>query len=187
MAQHIHPLVRLTLIMSGIFVAVMALLIVAADRDTREAGDGEEPAAAAIAGAAAPVESFLAFAEGRGAAPVGLAHEYAAQGIVKLSAALEALSGDPDRLADFRLQADRLQRDTASLEHADIAREVLTSAASMLGRITGNDLADVRAAAETIDPDRPLLPQADAVRHFFRSAAGAMRDHAAAHDVDVER
>lgn len=177
-SQRIHPLVRLTLISSAIFLAVMAWLIVDS-REDRAGEEDEQPEAAPTAGITAPVDEFLVFADGHGAPPVGMEHDYTAAGIVKLSAALEALGGDLDQLATVRRQADALQGDARSLRHADVARGVFTSAGSMLGRVTGKEVSDLRAAAEAINPDRPLLQQTDAVRHFFRTAAGALRDHSA--------
>ena|SRR5688572_12783639 len=85
-----QPLVRLTLIMSAIFVLLITLMFV----ESRMGGDGEsEPDIVATDGRAAPVEEFIDFATAgpEEGPPVGLEHEYTSEGTRKLAAALRVL------------------------------------------------------------------------------------------------
>lgn len=176
-----QPLVRLTLILSAIFVLLITLMFL----ESRMGGDADrEPDPAATAGRAAPVEEFIDFATAgpEEGPPVGVEHDYTAEGIRKLAAALRVLVSESggtatDELAHFDEQADRLGRDRRSHEHADIVRSVFTAAASRLVAITSKDPPELQRAANAIDPRVPLLQQQGRLRQFFRIAAAMIREH----------
>src|SRR5262245_48071947 len=92
--------VRLTLIMSALYLAFIGWIMLDRERHGR---------------ASAPVQDFLAFADGTpgvgGVPREGLEHEYTAEGIVRLAAAIEALSRGSDRRTPARLTRLRQQAD----------------------------------------------------------------------------
>jgi hypothetical protein len=178
----VPPLVRLTLIMSGIVLGVFAWIIVDLARDDQAV----EPETAKTAGLIEPVEEFLAFAAGtpgHEVPAIGLGHEYTAEGLLRLAAAIESLAGDPptvstrQQLSALRNHATRLRDDPTWVEHAGMARAAFTSAAALLTDATGSDADDLRRAAEAIDPDRQLLDQMDRIRRGFDLAADHLRRH----------
>jgi hypothetical protein len=144
--------------------------------------DGE-PDETPTAGPMVPVEDFIAFAEatpGSGVPAIGLEHEYTAEGIVKLAAAIESLVPDPndrtrEQLSRLRNHAARLRDDPASLEHADVARAAFTSIAAMLNSAPGADAHELQRAADVIDSDQKLLTQMDRVTRYFDIAADVLR------------
>jgi hypothetical protein len=131
------------------------------------------------------VDDYLAFAGIGGAAEnpaMGLEHDYTAEGIRKLSAALQNLvddDGDADsreKFDRFRQAADRIQQDPASLGHADQVRNAFTMAADVIESLDDvPSAATVRSAAESIDPGQPLLEQKEKIRNFFRESARAIQ------------
>jgi hypothetical protein len=143
----------------------------------------------------APVQAFLAFANGnpgREVPAIGQGHEYTAEGILRLVAALRTLIPESDeaalrQLIDLRMDADTLRRDRSSLEHADIVRHAFTSVADLLARATGHDVSELGRAARAIDPDRRLLRQQAQVRHFFAVAAQTLRRSTPPSRVGVHR
>jgi hypothetical protein len=153
-----------------------------------------EPTPAATTGdaPAAAVAAFLTFADAPTGSQVSVGHEYAADGIRRLTAALKAVvENGPDRprvrerFAEFQQKADRIQRDPQSLAHAGQVRDVFTSAAEAISALQEdrwpdasdlqNQIAQVRTAAGRVDADRPLLDQTSAVKTFFDRAAVVVR------------
>jgi hypothetical protein len=135
----------------------------------------------------APVRDYQQFSGviegGRDIPEMGVDHNFTAEGIRKLAAALESLVGENAnadtraKLEQFRRDADRLQDDPKSTEHAQIVRDVFSAAADVIASFKGGPAAaDLRALAESIDPNQPLLRQRDTVRSFFRESAQAIRD-----------
>ena len=145
---------------------------------TRPSATGDAPSAA--------VAAFLTFAD---APPdAGATHEYSADGIRRLTAALSAIVGDGpetsrmrEEFADFRQKADRIQADPQAMRHANQVRDVFTSAAAVMSTIQQDrwsgsagmtdDIRQVQSAAEAVKGDRPLLEQTREVTAFFDEAA----------------
>jgi hypothetical protein len=164
-ASHVSPLTRVTLMMSAIFLAVLAGLMVTGNR--AGPADERQPRAVATSGiAAGPLQTFVAFAAGdpgRDLPAVGPDHRYTSEGIQRLTAALGTFDAGPGspaarQLARFREQADLLRRDPRSLDHADIVRDVFTSASDIIEAALGQNASALRRSAHAIDPDRPLHP-----------------------------
>lgn len=141
---------------------------------------GDDPArAAATTGA---VDDYVEFANEPGAAAeMGRTHEYTADGIRRLSGALESITRGQrndvaqQRFEQFREKAERIQQDPASMQHAGTVRDVFTSAVEVIASLDGAPKTDrLRSTAESISPDQPLLEQSDAVRRFFRESAAAI-------------
>jgi hypothetical protein len=148
--------------------------------------------------APAEVAAFLVFTDASVGSPAGPAHEYAADGIRRLAAALNAvieqqhLAGIAvrDQLAAFRAKADRIQADPQAMQHAEGVREVFTSAADLMSAAQKErwaqetDLRDrvseVHSAATAVDGRRPLLEQTAAVDAFFDRAAVVVRSMSSA-------
>ena len=157
-----------------------------------------------VAGAAAgttrdlegAVGNFLTFVEeNRARQAAGPTHEFTADGLRRLAAAIAQLSernaGSADALkAEFnalRAQAESLQRNPQSTEHARYAREAFRTAASLMSALQQRDypeqrypnlaaeIAQLRSAAELVLPGRMLLEQTSDVQHFFDQAATALR------------
>lgn len=156
--------------------------------DIAATGYGNRPTGTA-GGARGAVDDYLAFA-GIGAAAstapdMGREHEYTAEGLRKLSAAINALvtrDGDGDsrtKFDGFRQAADRIQQDPASLDHANQVRDAFMKAADTIASLDDVTMADqVRSAAQAIDADKSLLEQREAVRNFFRESARAIQSAA---------
>ncbi len=167
------------------------------DPEVAETGGATPPSEstpAATTGSTIPaaVAAFLTFAEAPTGSQVGVGHEYAADGIRRLTAALKAVvDNGPDRprvrerFAEFQQKADRIQVDPQSLGHAGQVRDVFTSAAGAISALQEdrwpdaselqNQIAQVQTAAERVDADRPLLDQTSAVKTFFDRAAVVVR------------
>ena len=168
--------------MSAIVLSVFAWIGVDLARDD----PAIEPETVPTAGLIAPVEEFLAFAAGtpghEDVPAVGLGHDYTAEGLLKLAAAIESLAGHPpvstrQQLSALRNHATRLRDDPSSVEHADMARAAFTSAATLLTDATSSDTGELRRAADAIDPDRRLLDQMDRITRGFDLAADHLRRH----------
>lgn len=151
--------------------------------------DATASASSESAPGSAALQSYLAFAQS--AADMDLAHDYTSNGLRRLAAALEAFpqaktSSVRSRIDALRAQADRLQRDPASLRHADVARSAFVDAADILSGMVAGDQMPVdrdagvvtsapRRAAESIRADRPLTEQGAQVEAFFEASATALR------------
>lgn len=127
-------------------------------------------------------------AETADASHMGIEHGYTSEGIQKLSAALNALA---DNSADdvninqqrerFRQNADKIQQDPQSLQHANTIRQTFVEASALMASIkernyadSGADVDDVREAAEDIDGSTPTLDQKDKIKEFFSKAGDAI-------------
>jgi hypothetical protein len=147
-----------------------------------------------VADARAPeVAAFLTFTEAPGGSPTGPAHDYAADGIRRLTGALNAViekgtvagNAVQDQFKAFQTKADRIQADPQATGHADQVRDVFTSAASLMSAVQEDKwpdaadlktrIAEARRAAEDIEAERSLLDQTAKVKAFFNRAAAALR------------
>lgn len=146
----------------------------------------QEGGAVGTAGGEAPaaIQEYVAFANEPAQTSPGPDHEYTAEGIRRLSAALGALveqrPGDTEmrtRFDRFRQSADRLQQDPQSGAHAGTVRDVFTSAVDVFesARIEAGDVSRLRQLATSISADQPLLEQTDTVRQFFSQTAAAVQ------------
>lgn len=160
---------------------------VVAERPVEPAGEPGDRVVGTAGGTLEAVEEYAAFAEQAEVEP-GEDHEYTAEGIRQLTAALAAHvnqnandSRTRERLDRFRQMADRLQRDPGSEQHAGMTRDVFTSAVDVFesARVDAGDVSQLRATAEAVSPDRPLLDQIERVRQFFRQSAKILQSAAA--------
>lgn len=136
------------------------------------------------------VSAFVAFAEAR--PPAGAAHNYTSTGIDRLATALDAMTA-PDagreealtrQLEAFREKAKRLQADPASNDHANLVRDVFTSAVDVMATVQQRHLSDattirgqideLRQSAEAVESGKPLLDQTERVTVFFDRAADTL-------------
>jgi hypothetical protein len=121
---------------------------------------------------------------------MGPEHDYTADGIRRLAAAIGAIAiGDTvaghaleSQLAELRQRADALQRDPSANTHALATREAFLIAAGMLEGIQqrrfpelASEATAVRRAAEATQAKRPLLEQKAEVQQFFDEASGILR------------
>ena len=182
----------------GVALVVAALLWMNRDRfDDRDdridtASMEASPSGAARASTAplpTAVSAFVAFAEERPPAEVGLAHTYTTTGIDRLATALDAVATPNagreeavDRqLEAFRDKAERLKGDPNSLEHSNLVRDVFTAAVDVMAAVQQRHLSDqsgvrgqieeLRQSAEAVDGGTPLLDQTERVTAFFDRAA----------------
>jgi hypothetical protein len=143
---------------------------------------------AAATGTGTAVANFLSYAQQGQARQAGPAHEYTAEGVRRLAAAIGELSQRNAgttlnaELDAVRAQADSLQRNPSSTEHARYARESFRAAAALMRTVqqqhypnAEDQVAQVRRAAEELRVDRPLLDQAANVQRFFDQSAAALR------------
>jgi len=151
----------------------------------------EEPAIIEEVPAPAEVAGFVRFTQETRAQAAGLTHDYTADGLRQLAAALDAMSrtqaGLPSaadaskHIAAVREWADAMQRDPQSLEHADQARAAFVAAAHAMEILQSASpgaeqaVQAVRASAEEIDAERPMLEQAAQIEAFFDRSAEALR------------
>ena len=141
-------------------VAVVTTPVVEADTDT--------------AVATAEFSQWLA-----GAVEPGQEHEFTANGLRHLAAAIDRRMMTADtagaRTGDLRELADAIQRDPTASTHSQRVREAFTTAATLISELPGQTAGDTLAsAADAVDPNRPLLEQTDAVRGFFEAARDAL-------------
>jgi len=176
-------------------------------RDAPASG-GESTRSGAVVGDTVPggppaVNEYLRFASRHdGAADANHDHDYTADGLRRLAAALSALlQFDPGTAASQRMQivslyerADDLQRDPTSPKHAEFARDAFTTAAELTRWIQERDapaaadaVKELRDAAIGLDPDVPLLEQASALERYFGLASAVVRTLATQRDTDGGR
>lgn len=152
------------------------------------AAPGAMPGAAGDAGA---VAAFLAYTDERRARQdADLTHEYTADGIRGLAAALDVVARQDTvggaalqpRLDSLRQGADALQRNAESMQHAEQTRAAFTSAAGIMAAVQerrfpdlGDEVGQVREAAEAVRAGAPLLEQRAQVQTFFDRAAAVLR------------
>lgn len=149
--------------------------------------------------AIAQYQEYLA--ANRSADAAGRSHDYTADGLRRLAAALsEVAAGNSTsgvdlqaRIDGIRQRADTIQANPTSRDHALHTREAFNLAAGVVAQLRGNVQnpaagttvagdsatrggADILLdAANAIDPSRPLLDQTDRVEQFFTQAADALQ------------
>lgn len=152
-------------------------------------GTQQGSAAGQLDNVSGPVSQFVQFAEQGSAANASLSHEYIANGLRQLAAALRDITGDEasgvqvrPRLDEIEQRADDLQRDPMSTGHALKAREAFLMAASLMGQMQNDGAAasatpvqNAMTAAEAISPNALLLEQTTEIQRFFDQAAVAVR------------
>jgi len=145
------------------------------------------------AAVSAPVEQYREWATQFSADKMGLSHDYTAEGITRLAAALRALqNAEPgaaavpqDKIDTLTTRAERLTSSPrTSLMHADYVREAFEAAVDVMAevqrrRFPGDttmqtEIAALRQSAMSIDPQRPLLDQRDKVQRFFKESVAPM-------------
>jgi hypothetical protein len=133
------------------------------------------------------VDAFTEFVRGtRARDAMAVGHEFTATGIRNLTAALEAIAAargsDVQReLAILREQADVLEQNPSSSDHADRTRAMFITLSGLMAAIQAtrlpdlrDELADVKRAAEQVDAASPLLDQSAPVQDFFDRAAAVV-------------
>jgi hypothetical protein len=153
-----------------------------------------------VAGAPQAVNRYLLFvALHEGATDVNRSHDYTANGLRRLAAALSAVlqfeleTGAPQRMQIESLyrRADELQRDSRSLAHAELARAAFTTAGDVShwlqernGSAGAEEVKALRAAASAVDPNVPLLRQISEVERCFTRAGAVLRALTPRRDID---
>lgn len=150
----------------------------------RDGAVGTAGGAAATTAVPTAIQEYAAFANEPAQPAVGRDHDYTAEGIRRLSAALGAFveqrPGDTEtrsRFDRFKQSAERLQQDPKSGAHAGTVRDVFTSAVDVFesARIEAGDVSQLRQLATSISADQPLLQQTDTVKQFFSRTADALQ------------
>ena len=144
-------------------------------------------AAAGTAGAAGAgaVDQFVQFVAQRDTAKETEGqHQYTAEGVRRLAAALEGIAGGNPSIQTWadsmRSSVDRLQRSSAQDAHADDAKAAFSAAVSAMAAIDKargrtRDVAPMRAIYGQLDSKRPLMPQLGTVHRFFEAARDALQ------------
>jgi hypothetical protein len=161
------------------------------DAAERQAGADTAAVDTAVAATTGAVNSFVSYVEERRArTDADLSHEYTADGLRRLAAALgdvatrDTAAGQAiqPRLDSLRQRADDLERNAGSTNHARYAREAFVAAAGVMSAIQqqrypnlSSQVSAVRQAAESVQPGTLLLEQKTQVQQFFDRAADAMR------------
>lgn len=196
------------LLLGAVLVALVLWFLFGATNDEPDLAVAEGTAAGAVAdpttpapaadpaGAAMPaaVTEFTQFVQTTDANAAGLAHEYTAEGLRRLAAALDAVAARAtvastvdvsERVGEIRAHADRLQQNPTSTAHALQAREGALLAAALMRQLVGTEgdaataARDAYTTAEQIAPQTLLLDQVDTVRRFFDQSANVVRGLAA--------
>ena len=111
-------------------------------------------------------------------------HQYTAEGVRRLAAALEGVAGGSPSIQVYadsmRGAIDRLQQSGPQARHADDAKAAFNAAVSAMQQIDQargrtRDVAPMRAIAAELDGSRPLLPQLPVVHRFFAAARDALQ------------
>jgi hypothetical protein len=132
--------------------------------------------------APAPVYAYLEFAGIVGPAPrrpMTVRHDYTADGLRALAAALEAMApAHPEawheRIDALRARADTIQETPADISVATQVRDAFLSATAMIEAVRREDEPGVRRLAESVNTEQALLSQGDTVRQFFHQSARAI-------------
>ena len=142
-------------------------------------------AAAGTAGAAGAIDQFVQFVAQRDTSnETEGQHQYTAEGVRRLAAALEGIAGGNPSIqaqADsMRRSVDRLQQSSASDNHADDAKAAFSAAVSAMETIDrarggSRDVAPMRAIYNQLESGRPLVPQLGTVHRFFEAARDALQ------------
>lgn len=137
------------------------------------------------------VDAYRAFVVSPGVSP-GPSHEYTARGIEHLAEAIRAIDEShtvggetlAEELKTFQQKADKLRANPSARDHADIVKDVFSSAVDMLARLQRTrriESPDLRAKisalgelARDVDASEPLLRQQVRVRQFFEGSADAL-------------
>jgi hypothetical protein len=180
----------------GVLVVALGLITLDVFRVGWNAVPFVDEAPAAGAEVASAVDTYAAFALARNAArEAGPSHEYTADGLLKLAAALDgvmALHRDPTTgvsvvPARLRAAAGIIRAESQSTDHADVVRHAFTGVADAMAELQRahypeleRAVASVSDAARALRADRPLLQQRDALQHFFDVSADALRGMAGA-------
>ena len=192
--------------LSAALIAWMLVNLLAGQRTTTARDDrGESMHAAAIlgdtiAGAPHAVNQYLLFeALHDGTAHANRSHDYTADGLRRLAAALSALlqleleTGASQRMQveSIYRRADDLQRDSTSLEHAELAHGAFTTAEQVSRWLHERNASaaavqvnELRTAASDLDPTVPLLQQISKVERCFDRAGAALRSLTPRRDVN---
>jgi hypothetical protein len=149
------------------------------------------PAVAATPAATGAVAEFIRYADStRAAQAMGPGHDFTAEGIRKLAAAIDDVARSDTvanaalapQLADLRQRADSIQANPNATDHALHTREAFLIAASLIQNMQERRAPDraadanaVWAAARQVDAKRPLLEQSADVERFFERSAAALR------------
>lgn len=137
------------------------------------------------------VSSFVRWAdENRARQESDTSHEYTADGIRRLAAAIGSLA-DRDtagmqtirqRVDTVRGLADALERNWESPNHAQYARQAFLEASEVMDQLrtqrfpnAANQVAQARQAAENVQQNQPLLEQRQQVQQFFERAGTALQ------------
>lgn len=150
---------------------------------------------AATGGAAGDVDAYLSFVQDTQArAAMSNVHEYTADGIRRLAAALNSVvdrdaagsaAGGGDlrpRLDWLREKADSLQRNPQSNQHAGQARDAFIGATAIMEELRArrpnitDQVRQARDAAESLRERGQLLEQRAEVQRFFERAAEVLRN-----------
>jgi hypothetical protein len=122
-------------------------------------------------------------------------HTYAADGLRRLSFALQALNRAApapedaqirERMTPLDRAADRLTEDPRSMEHADMVRDAFLAAADVLDRLADRHtppdaalkarITALRQASTALSPEARLLQQRDAVARLFRDTVPLLEE-----------
>lgn len=105
-------------------------------------------------------------------------HQYTAEGVRRLAAAIQEASptADARKLAQMRALADSLQMTPRGDDrHAEMARTAFTAAAAEIARIPNAQRTnELRGAATAVSPGEHLLAQREKIDRFFDGARAAL-------------
>lgn len=156
------------------------------DQTARDLLDDEETDRQAGQGNKEQIQSFVSFVEENNE-NIGREHNYSSQALSELADALSSLTEDanlqrdPD-LQNLKSQADQLQQNPSSDQHANIMSDAFTSAANVIDKVQKQNYPDldkesneVKEAAQAMEPTELATNQEDKIKSFFDESADALQ------------
>lgn len=139
------------------------------------------------AGSAAAAAGFVSYVNDKDIKDrMGEDHQITSEALMRLSAALEGLSQNDgaysQQIEEIRQNAQALQSDPTSQQHANKVKSAFTSASNVLAQIQQNqypdvaesEVEDLQEKSREIDGNKLLTEQKDEVEGFFEKAADAI-------------
>lgn len=198
--EHTRPPIGRFWLALGLILAALLAWVLLGRGEARQAANGEVAAllppsgpatASVVATARDAVGEYVRYTSAhRARTDADHTHEYTAQGIRHLAAAIAALAardlaGDDAVRAEaeaLAARADVLRRNPQSTDHAQQVRDAFAAAVGLLqtlhdrgGAGTADQLTAVRDAATAVDANRLLLRQKAEVQRFFDQASAVVQ------------
>jgi hypothetical protein len=174
----------------GILVLIAAIVLLGRDQTNDDTREAVTPTTESRREVPEEISEYVSYVnQSDGTAEMGPNHEYAAEGLRKLAAAIDALVNETDtddsQISDKRNRieeaANYIQQDPYAGTHADsikaafmLASEVIASVQSQNFPELSNEAQNLRNTAQDINPQTLTLEQRSGVQEFFEESASTL-------------